>query len=171
MLHFASVSTPCCTYWRVVGSCRAKFENGQTFNYREIKIHVYPKRQTWLCTTWPSFSPYFPFTVYCFYTKISSFMPALSIRIALDCFYLLIFYSEKFSTDVCRLPYAVNVNLNLSYITQTDASSVNIIGPTMLGVVGSVRSVISLLGVLASVCRQLPTRTQQVPTLSGQQCW
>ena len=83
---------------------------------REIKIHVYPKRQTWLCTTWPSFSPYFPFTVYCFYTKISSFMPALSIRIALDCFYLLIFYSEKFSTDVCRLPYAVNVNLNLSNI-------------------------------------------------------
>ena len=60
------------------------------------------------------FSPYFPFTVYCFYTKISSFMPALSIRIVLDCFYLLIFYSEKFSTDVCRLPYAVNVNLNLS---------------------------------------------------------
>ena len=43
-------------------------------------------------------------------------MPALSIRIALDCFYLLIFYSEKFSTDVCCLPYAVNVNLNLSNI-------------------------------------------------------
>ena len=58
--------------------------------------------------------PLFSLTVYCFYTKISSFMPALSIRIALDCFYLLIFYSEKFSTDVCRLPYAVNVNLNLS---------------------------------------------------------
>ena len=83
---------------------------------REIKIHVYPERQTWICTTWPSFSPHFPFTVYCFYTKISSFMPALSIRIALDCFYLLIFYFEKFSTDVCRLPYAVNVNLNLSNI-------------------------------------------------------
>ena len=60
------------------------------------------------------FSPYFSFTVYCFYTKISSFMPVLSTRIVLDCFYLLIFYSEKFSTDVCRLPYAVNVNLNLS---------------------------------------------------------
>ena len=43
-------------------------------------------------------------------------MPVLSTRIALDCFYLLIFYSEKFSTDVCRLPYAVNVNLNLSNI-------------------------------------------------------
>ena len=43
-------------------------------------------------------------------------MPVLSTRIVLDCFYLFIFYSEKFSTDVCRLPYAVNVNLNLSYI-------------------------------------------------------
>ena len=41
-------------------------------------------------------------------------MLVLSTRIVLDCFYLLIFYSEKFSTDVCRLPYAVNVNLNLS---------------------------------------------------------
>ena len=41
-------------------------------------------------------------------------MPVLSTRIVLDCFYLLIFYPEKFSTDVCRLPYAVNVYLNLS---------------------------------------------------------
>ena len=41
-------------------------------------------------------------------------MPVLSTRIVLDCFYLLIFYSEKFSTDFCRLPYAVNVNLNHS---------------------------------------------------------
>ena len=41
-------------------------------------------------------------------------MPVLSTRIVLDCFYLLILYSEKFSTDVCCLPYAVNVNLNLS---------------------------------------------------------
>ena len=44
-------------------------------------------------------------------------MPVLSTRIVLDCFYLLIFYPEKFSTDVCRLPYAVNVNLNLSTIS------------------------------------------------------
>ena len=41
-------------------------------------------------------------------------MPVLSKRIVVDCFYLLIFYFEKFSTDVCRLPCAVNVNLNLS---------------------------------------------------------
>ena len=45
--------------------------------------------------------------------KISEFMLVLSTRIVLDCFYLLIFYAEKFSTDVCRLSYAVNVNLNL----------------------------------------------------------
>ena len=31
-----------------------------------------------------------------------------------DCFYVLIFYSEKFSTWVWRLPFAVNVNRNLS---------------------------------------------------------
>ena len=43
-------------------------------------------------------------------------MPVLSKRIVLDCFYLLIFYFEKFSTDVCRLPCAINVNLNLSNV-------------------------------------------------------
>ena len=43
-------------------------------------------------------------------------MLVLSKRIVLDCFYLLIFYFDKFSTDVCRLAYAVNVNLNLSII-------------------------------------------------------
>ena len=29
-------------------------ERVNAFN-REIKIHVYAKRQTWICTTWPSF--------------------------------------------------------------------------------------------------------------------
>ena len=46
------------------------------------------------------FSPYFPFTLYCFYTKISSFMPALTIGIVPDCFYMLIFCSEKFSMNL-----------------------------------------------------------------------
>ena len=54
-------------------------------------------------------------------------MPVLSTRIVLDCFYLLILYSEKFSTDVCRLPYAVNVNLNLSIITYFVSSFTEII--------------------------------------------
>ena len=49
-------------------------------------------------------------------------MPVLSKRIVLDCFYLLIFYFEKFSTDVCRLPCAVNVNLNLSNVVVAETS-------------------------------------------------
>ena len=81
------------------------------------------------------FSPYFSFTVYCFYTKISSFTPALSIRIALDCFYLLVFYSEKFSTDFCRLPYAVNVNLNLSNGGFRSVLSVSVFQGTLLVIV------------------------------------
>ena len=55
-------------------------------------------------------------------------MPVLSKRIVLDCFYLLIFYFEKFSTDVCRLPCAVNVNLNLSTVTlRTSVKEVQIL--------------------------------------------
>ena len=70
------------------------------------------------------FSPYFPFTLFCFYTEISSFMPVLTIGIVRDCFYLLIFYSEKFSTWFWRLPFAVNVNLNLSNISQRTTARV-----------------------------------------------
>ena len=51
------------------------------------------------------------FSVHCFYTKISSSMPVLTTGIVEDCFYLLIFYSEKFSSWVWRLPFAVNLNL------------------------------------------------------------
>ena len=58
--------------------------------------------------------PSFSFNDYFFYTKISSFMPVLSIQILLAFFYQLILYSEKFSTWIWRLPFAVNVNLNLS---------------------------------------------------------
>ena len=72
------------------------------FYRREIKIHVYAKRQTWICTTWPSFP------LNC------RFKTVFSIKIVLDSFYLLIFHSEKFSTLIWRLPLAVNVNLNLS---------------------------------------------------------
>ena len=51
------------------------------------------------------------FSVHCFYTKLSSSMPVLTTGIVEDCFYLLIFYSEKFSSWVWRLPFAVNLNL------------------------------------------------------------
>ena len=50
-------------------------------------------------------------------------MPVLYIRIVLDSFYLLIFYSEKFSTWIWRLPFGVNVNLYLSNKGQRKAST------------------------------------------------
>ena len=43
-------------------------------------------------------------------------MQFLSIRIVLSCFYLLIFYFEKFSTWIWRLPFAVYVMLKLSFV-------------------------------------------------------
>ena len=46
-------------------------------------------------------------------------MPVFTLGIVRDCFYLLIFYFEKFSTWVWRLPFAVNVNLNLSIMLLT----------------------------------------------------
>ena len=44
-------------------------------------------------------------------------MPVLYIIIVLDSFYLLIFYSEKFSTWIWHLPFGVNVNI-ISLITE-----------------------------------------------------
>ena len=49
-------------------------------------------------------------------------MPVLSTRIVLGCFYLLIFYSEKFSTDV-------NVNLNLSIVVLPLENKIYIFAP------------------------------------------
>ena len=43
-------------------------------------------------------------------------MPVLTIGIVQGCFYLLIFIlrNSQLESDVCRLPFAVNVNLNPS---------------------------------------------------------
>ena len=77
---------------------------------REIKIHV--------CVNLyhvTKFSPYLSFTVYCFYTRISSFMPVLSVRIVLDCF-IYLFSILRNSVLNLNLTFAVNVNLNLSIL-------------------------------------------------------
>ena len=86
-------------------------------NDRKITIHVYSKTADVNLYHVTMFSPYFPFTFYYLYTKRSSFIPVLTIWIFRDCFYLLIFYSEKFSTWIWRLPFAVNMNLNLSNLS------------------------------------------------------
>ena len=81
---------------------------------REVKHLVYVKRQTRICTTWPSFL----FTCRLLFIisthKLVVSRNFLSIRIVLSCFYLLIFYVEKFSTWIWRLPFAVYVKLKLS---------------------------------------------------------
>ena len=53
---------------------------------------------------------------YYFYSYISSFTPVLFIRNVLDSFYLLIsiLRNSQLKSAVCRLPFAVNVTLNLS---------------------------------------------------------
>ena len=48
--------------------------------------------------------------------------------------------------------------IRLHTTANTDATTANIVGPRMLGVV-------------ASVCTPLPTRMQQLPTLLAQECW
>ena len=50
--------------------------------------------------------PYFSLTVYCFYTKISSFMLVLSKRIVLDCFISLfsILRNSQLTFAVSRMP-------------------------------------------------------------------
>ena len=45
----------CARLWCSVNRKRSRSSSD---DYREIKIHVYAKRQTWICTTWSSF----PFT-------------------------------------------------------------------------------------------------------------
>ena len=66
-------------------------------NITEVKHHVYVKRQTRICTTWPSF----PVTCSLLFIISTHILVVsrnfLSIRIALSCFYLLIFYFEKFA--------------------------------------------------------------------------
>ena len=74
---------------------------------REIKIHVYAKQQTLICTTWPSFPLIFRL-LYCFYTKISSFFASFIHRnrsgLVLSAYFL---YWEilnlSLTSAVCRL--------------------------------------------------------------------
>ena len=79
----------------------------------EFKSYVYAKRETWIWITSPSFSLIDVYRLL-LYSKINSFTPVLSIRIVPGSVYLLIFYSEKFSARIWRLPFVVNVTLYLS---------------------------------------------------------
>ena len=72
--------------------------------------------QARICTTWPSF----PFTCRLLFIistrKLVVSRNFSSIRIVLSCFYVLIFYFEKFSTWIWRMSFAVYAKLKLSNI-------------------------------------------------------
>ena len=69
---------------------------------REVNHHAYVKRQTRICIMWPTFlfTCRLPFIISTPKLVVSR---NLSIRIVFSCFYLLIFYFEKFSTRIWRL--------------------------------------------------------------------
>ena len=80
---------------------------------REIKIHVYPKRQTWIFTTWPSFPL---IAVYCLLLlhKNKKFHTSFIHK---NCFGQ--FSSAHFlfwEILNLNLKFAVNVNLNLTIV-------------------------------------------------------
>ena len=68
--------------------------------------------QTRICTTWASFLFTFCLLFIISTPKLEVWRNFLSIRIVFSCFYLLIFYFEKFSTEseVCRWPYTCSLN-------------------------------------------------------------
>ena len=100
--------------------CIQKFQNG--FYPSALKIPLTLERLRFMFTP-NSRSELVPcdqvFPLFSLYSllllqKISSFLLVLTTGTIGDCFYLLIFYSEKFSTWDWRLLFAVNTNLNLS---------------------------------------------------------
>ena len=102
--------------WSRGTNSRLAFSVNVTLN-REVKHHVYVKRQTRICTTWPSFL----FTCRLLFIistpKLVVSRNFSSIRIVLSCHYRLIFYLENFSTLPWRLPFALYVKLKLSNLS------------------------------------------------------
>ena len=72
------------------------------------------QRQTRICTTLPSFPCTCRLLFIISTRKLVVSRNFLSIRIVLSCFYVLIFYFEKFSAWIWRLSFAVYAKLKLS---------------------------------------------------------
>ena len=68
----------------------------------KVKRHVYAREDLYQVTKFPLC---LSFTAHYFCIQTSSFTQFLSIRIALSCFLMLIFYFEKFSTLIYSLLY------------------------------------------------------------------
>ena len=99
--------------WHMTTKPKSRSEAKKKEN-REIKSHVYAKKQTWICTTWRGFLLNCRLLFITSTKKLSIFISVLPIRIVLNSFYLLIFYSEKFSTWIWSLPFVVNATLKIN---------------------------------------------------------
>ena len=120
MLRVASFCTPCCMLLRIVESCCAKFETGQTFKPTTPNI---------------SFVPWSP--------KRSAKMldPLLGPRTRQDGCRIQV-YKVSWVVSFRRCTVGHNIVgtccLRLDSIVNTDVTTPSIVGPTMLGVVASV---------------------------------
>ena len=103
LLHYLSFGFACCFFLNSLYLWTYLCIN------REAKNHVHGKRE---------FVPRDQVFLYLFIISTNKLVVSrnfLSIRIVWSCFYLFIFYVEKFSTWIWRLPFAVYVKLKLSY--------------------------------------------------------
>ena len=71
------------------------------FTNKEIKIHVYAKRQTWICTTWPSFP------LNCRLLFITSTHASFIQKNCWTVFICLfsILRNSQLKSDVCQIPF------------------------------------------------------------------
>ena len=76
---------------------------------REIKHRVFGKRQTYICTTWPSFPVNCRLPVHYNYTKIGRFTPILFITTALICWPLISHFVKFLNLN---LPFAAFDTVN-----------------------------------------------------------
>ena len=87
-----------------VTSCKNNLFSAYSIN-REVKHHVYVKRQTWICTTWWSFRPHCHLLFIISTHKLVVSCNFLSIRIflaAFICSFSILRNSQR-ESDVCRL--------------------------------------------------------------------
>ena len=108
-------------HWRSRPVAKSAYYNDgdetMVYTILSLLLNTFTSVNREICTTWLFFFLFMSFTVHYFYTKISIFTSFLSIRNALDCFYLLIFFYYFF----CEI---LKLNLSCSIIITLNPSEV-----------------------------------------------
>ena len=123
MLHVTSISTPCCMLFDVVACCCAKFETGQTFQPTTPNISFVPwspkRRATMLDPFAQLFQPCWGHTC--------------SLRMVYKDLWVVSFPQCTVGPNIVE-----SCCIHLHTTANMDATTPNIVGATMLGVVASV---------------------------------